>query len=147
MKNTIKAIVVVSALVMGSNALAADSKFVCDFPIFHAYTAKGNKEVKLCVSGEKVSYTFGKRDIATPEMDITVNKINAHFYNFRYGDEGTVSNGTYVYSVSEMNDENGKRLDELTVFKGEKKLATIPFSKILINNMNSDLENYGLEVE
>lgn len=147
MKNTIKAIIAVSVLAMGSNALAADSKFGCDYPIFHAYTEKGNKEVMLCVDGDSVTYLFGKRDVAKPEMNIAVPKSSAHFYNYRYGSEGSIPNGAYLYTVTEMSDEDGKPVDKLTVFKGEKKIADIPFSKVLINNMNSDLGSYGIEVE
>lgn len=147
MKNTIKALLAVSVLSFGSSAFAATSLFNCDYPLFHAQTEKGNKEVKLCIQGDYVVYTFGKRDTDKTEMDTIAEKSAVSVYNYRYGSEINFPNGEYLYTVSDMVSEDGIANKVLSVHKGNKKLATIPLGKVLINNLSEDLGSYGIEVE
>lgn len=147
MKTLISALIVATALSASASALAANSQYTCDYPLFHAYTEKGNKEVLLCVSGDAVSYTFGKRDVEKAELDVRAAKSDVHVYNYRYGSEIEFPNGDYTYTVDDMSDEDGKPVKQLIVQKGGKKLTTIALGNIVLNNLSSDLGSYGIETE
>lgn len=148
MNKIVKMAFVGATLLTSANAFAADSKFLCDKPIIEAVTANGKKEVKICISGNGVSYTFGRVDEYRPELDIKVPR-SATLYRFmRYERDFELRNGNYLYaftySIPSEESVSSKATAVLDVYNGSKHLAAIKLGKIITEEIGGDLENYGI---
>lgn len=119
-------------MVISAQALAADSQYPCDQVLFEAVTANGKKEVKFCISGKGITYTFGKVKSSKPDLDIRKPFSQAGFTYWRGGMAQAlrIQNGNYAYSVS-----GGLVVETLTVEKAGQEVAVIQLGKIIENNI------------
>lgn len=119
--------------VLGSaQSFAATSKYPCDQVLFEAVTANGKKEVKFCISGKGVSYTFGKVKSFQPDLDIRKPFSQVGFTYWRGGMAQAlrIQNGNYAYGVS-----GGLDVDTLTVEKAGQEISNIQLGKVIENNI------------
>lgn len=121
-----------ACLMLSVNAFASDSKYPCDQVLFEAVTANGKKEVKFCISGKGVSYTFGKVKSYQPELDIRkpFSQVGYTYWRGGQAQELRIQNGNYAYSVN-----GGLNVETLTVEKGGQVVTTVQLGKVIENNI------------
>lgn len=139
MKKLIYVGLIGGGLLLSTPSWAVDSQFPCDKPIVEAVTADGKKEVRICISGNAVSYTFGRVDKYDAELDIRVPTQKTG-YNY-YGGIATfeVKRGNYAYTFI----DGGTLGARLTVNNGRRELADIAFGKVFTNNIY-DMDRFGI---
>lgn len=148
MQKSLSLTTILFGLLISQTALSATSQYPCDYPIMHAFTVNSTKEVKICVSGDNISYTFGNVKDTRPELDVIIPKANAEFYQYNQGEEVSVNNGKYAYTVSNLTDEQGNPIKELVVHKDNDKLTAIKLGTFEYSRITSgDLMRYGINVE
>lgn len=135
-------------LALSQSAFAATSQYPCDYPIMHAYTVNNTKEVKLCVSGDNISYMFGNVSDEKPELDMVIPKSDVEFYRYNQGEEASITHGKYAYTVSNLTDEVGMPIKELVVHENNDKLTAIKLGTFEYSHIASGkLIQYGINVE
>lgn len=128
-KKTIMMLNAVCALFVVPPSFAATSQYPCDYPLIHAYTGTGEKEVKVCLREDFAVYTFGKVNVNKPEIDIVVPKKDVELFSYDHGEEATITQGDYMYTVSNLTDESSHSIKELIIHKDHEKVASIKLGK------------------
>lgn len=139
--------------VITAQAATITGSYNCDKPIINAKTADGKKEVLICLSGNFVTYTFGKVGAVEPEIDLLIDTAYTRFEKFKYNQTFEVSNGSYFYRYSyypkydfDHGEEKVVGVDKnsLRVFKGDKLIREIPMQEPTEFNISWELQNVGI---
>lgn len=148
MKKTIMTMAALCAIGMTTSAVGAESQHPCDYPIMHAYTVDGDREVKLCASGDNISYTFGKIKTEKPELDILVPIEKSEFYSYENGsEEATLTSPSYVYTVSNLIDESNHPIKEIIIHKDYEVISHIKLSKFEYSRItHGNLGDFNIDV-
>lgn len=140
MKKIVKAGLVSIGIMVSSNVLSAESNYPCDKPIVEAVSANGKKEVKICISGNGVSYTFGRVNEYDAELDIKVPFSQTGYNYFSGMSTFEIKRGNYYYTFR----DGGTAGANLYVVKDRKQLANIRFGKVFTNDIY-DMERFGIK--
>lgn len=153
--------VILPILFISHSAIAVESIYHCDTEVYHARTFRGNKEVKVCLSNGKVSYTFGDYNITKPELDILVNVKKVYWVKYNVniwdttrppGDDYRtinnaifIENGEYKYELS-SGSIGDNYFDQIVVTKNDKRLDKIKLRKSTVSfHIDTYLEEYGIK--
>lgn len=153
--------VILPILFISHSACAVESVYKCDVKVFHALSFRGNKEVSVCLSNGKVSYTYGDIDESKPELDILIKTDKVYWtkYNVNIWDTTrppgddyrtinntiAVTNGHYKYELS-SGSIGSNEFDQLIVTKDGKRLDKIKLRRSTVSyHIDTYLEEYGIE--
>lgn len=130
---------------------AISSVYPCDTPIVMAKTLDGKKELKICLSGNFVSYTYGRLNTPRPEIDLLVDTAYTRFEKFKYIETFEINEGNYFYRYSyvpkfDQSYENiiGTDKNSIRVFRGEKLIQEINMQEPTQRNISWELQNFGV---
>lgn len=125
----------------------------CVKPVFYAQTVNHKKEVEICIVTPSVSYSFGKVDTKSKEMNLTV-PAGSTTYAYQNNQvisiqDFTVRNGDTHYQVSAGSNDSGEPFASLYVYKGTpetgKLLAEIKLDPDTVaNNISHSLAEEGV---
>lgn len=145
---------VLPLLLLSQGASAINSKYKCDQVIFSGLDINHQKSVKVCLSGKKVSYTFGSINSAKNDLDmiITPDKASWDYYvngkNKRVSIKTiTVKTGPYTYKMTTGKNEGELEKSLLRVYKdnvtGPINFITLD-NETIINEVNPTLRQHGI---
>lgn len=150
--------VILPILLLSHSAVAATSQYTCDRLVYSALSFRDHKEVIICISGKKISYTFGNVSVDKPELDILVQPSAAYWtkYNVNIWDTTRapgddyrsinntvgIKNGNYTYEVS-SGSIGDSTFDKLVVMKNNKPISKI---KLRRESVELDISDYLSEL-
>lgn len=157
MKKVMKLTTLGFLLSLSVPAMAATSKYECDNLLFYAMDVKHKKEVRICISGKDIVYTFGNISVEKPELELKQKPSKTMFlYDINDGEDGisqggsiNFESGPYTYNVrgtaSAEYEYNNKGL--ITVWKRDVEATKVVLDpQSIINNIKSNVDMYGIPV-
>lgn len=156
MKKAVKAVTLGILLSFSiPKAISATSKYHCNNLLFYAMDVTHKKEVRVCMSGKDLVYTFGKMNVDKPELELKQPTSKTEFaYDIddeenKFGGTLSIIHYDHIYTIrglaSKVYPLPNKGL--LAVWKNEDNIAEIPLDPVtIIDNIKQNVEMYNIPV-
>lgn len=160
MKKPLALIAAALTIMLPLTSSAVTSQYPCDNVIFKGQSTDHTRELLICRSKGKISYTYG-RISSQNGLDFAVSPSKVKWSSYsgtpwsEDGDDSvitinratiTVDNGKFVYAVSYGNDQFDDYIDEINVYSQGRKTANIKLDRETVTNrISKGLSAYGIK--